>query len=317
MPEIYETDTTRGGGTWRGTRETPHISDAPTITPVLPTHEVHEHHSHWNKMSWGAILAGLAISLLTWLFLNLLGLTFGAASLNPLAGGGGPTAAGLTTGAGIWTAISSILSALAGGYAAGKFSGARNEAHAGWHGLTSWALTTLALTWLLSQAAGGLLGGLGGAAKTAAQVAAPGLVSLADPFSSIEESLRLGMPGSNPAELRDTAISSLRAALTGNQLQSAEASERAAQAISRAQNISIQDARTQVAHYEQEYRQTVDQAKQHAARTADDAAKAVSRAALLGALSLLLGGLAGWLGGRAAAADQSFGDRLTSSGRAR
>ena len=41
--------------------------------------------------------------------------------------------------------------------------------------------------------------------------------------------------------------------------------------------------------YEQQYRQTVDQAKQQAAAAADTAAKAVSRGALFGSIALILG----------------------------
>jgi phosphotransacetylase len=90
----------------------------------------------------------------------------------------------------------------------------------------------------------------------------------------------------------------MRAAVTGDQQQAAEACERAAQAISRAQNISIEDARKQVQQYEQQYRQAVDQAKQQATQAADAAAKTVSGAALFGFISLLLGAIAGWSGGR-------------------
>jgi hypothetical protein len=273
-----------------------------------------------NRLSWPAILAGVVVALVTQLLLNLIGMALGAATLAPLSGGASP--ANFSTGAGIWFGLSSILAALAGGYAAGRFSGAQTESNAGWHGLTTWALTTLLLSYLLSTAAAGILGGLGGVAKTAstaaAQVAAPGLAAIADPFSSIEQELRSSTASNDPAALRDAAIASVRAAVTGEGLHAAETTERAAQALARAENISVENARTLVQGYEQQYRQSVDQARQQATRTADDTAKAVSRAALLGAISLILGGLAGWLGGRMALGDQSFSDRLaTASGRAR
>jgi hypothetical protein len=319
MPDIYETDTSRTG--WGGTRETPHISDAPQISPTVQGE--HGGHTWRNRLSWGALWAGLATSLLTWLFLNLLGVAFGAASLAPMQAGGGASTAALTTGAGIWLALSSILAGLAGGYAAGKFSGTRDESTAGWHGLITWALSTLALLYLLSSAAGGLLGGLGGlggsAAQSAAQAAAPGLAAMADPFSTIDQELRTTTAGNDPAALRDAAIASVRAAVTADPTVAPEARERAAQALAKSENISVENARTEVQHYEQQYRQGVDSAKQQAAKTANDAAKAVSRAALLGTISLLLGGLAGWLGGRLAAGDQgSLRERIvTASGRAR
>jgi len=316
MPDI-ETDTTRQWA--RDTAQAPHISDAPQISPATPGEGAL---ATWrNRLTWSAILGGVVVALVTQLFLNMLGVALGAASLAPLSGGGA-SAWSVSTGAGIWFALASILAALAGGYAAGRFSGAQNESNAGWHGLTTWALTTLLLSYLVSSAAGGLLGGLGGAAKTtassAAQVAVPVLVQMADPFSSIEQQLRGTTAGNDPSALRDAAISALRAALTGNELQAAESRERAAQALARAENISVENARTQVQNFEQQYRQTVDSAKQQARQAADDAAKAVSRAALLGALSLLLGGLAGWLGGRMAFGGGSLAERIaTASGRAR
>jgi hypothetical protein len=311
MPDVYETDTTRT----QGGRDTPHISDAPTISPAMPAEDTR---TTWrSRLSWGAILAGVVIALITQIVLNLIGIAVGAALLAPLSGGS-PLAASFSTGAGIWFALSTILAALAGGYTAGKFSGMQNESTAGWHGLTTWALTTLLLSYLLSSALGGLGGDAKSSAQTAVQAAAPILVQIADPFSSIELQLRSVTSGNDPAALRDVAIAAVRAAVTGDQLQAAEARERATQAIARAENISVADARTQVQHYEQEYRQAVDQARQQAAKAADDAAKAVSRAALLGAISLLLGGLAGWLGGRMAAGEQSLGARLaTAFGRAR
>jgi cobalamin biosynthesis Mg chelatase CobN len=132
----------------------------------------------------------------------------------------------------------------------------------------------------------------------AAQVAAPNLSRVTDPFSSIEHSIRGATGGNDPAALRDAAIAAVRAALTGNQQQAQEARERAAQAVAKAQNIPIEQARTQLQQYEQQYRQTVDQAKQQATQAADAAAKGVSHGALLGAISLLLGALAAWFGRR-------------------
>jgi hypothetical protein len=272
-----------------------------------------------NRLTWPAIFGGVMVTLLTQLFLNLIGMAAGAASLAPFSGGGA-SAASISTGAGIWFVITSILAGLAGGYAAGKFSGAHNDSTAGWHGLTSWALSALVLSYLVSAAASGLLGGLSGAAQSAGatQLAAP-IVAVVEPFSSIENQMRSATSSNDPAALRDAAIASVRAAVTtADGMRAAEATERAAQALAKAENISVENARTQVQNFEQQYRQTVDLATAHAKQMADDAAKAVSRAALLGALSLILGGLAGWLGGRMAFGDQSFTERLaTASGRAR
>jgi len=270
-----------------------------------------------SKISWGAVLAGVALALATQLLLNMLGIGIGAATLDP-AVGDNPSALSFSIGAGLWFALSTILAALAGGYAAGRLARVLRESTAGWHGLTVWALTTLVIFYLLGSTVGGILGGayrgmtnalgnvssaVGSTAETAAQIA---VARLADPFSSIEESIRSAIPGNDPATLRDAAIAAVRAVVTGDPLQAAEARERAAQVIARAQNISVEDARTQVQQYAQQYRQAVDHAKQQVSQAADTSAKTVSRAALFGAISLLLGGLAGWSGGRMGAVEPTL-----------
>jgi hypothetical protein len=297
---------------------TPRIRDAPPTSPAIPTEDVRT--ITRSKISWSAVFAGVVLALATQLVLNLLGMGIGAATLSPVTSDT-PSATSLSIGAGIWFAISSILAALAGGYTAGRLAGIPNESIAGWHGLTTWALATLVIFYLLSSTLGGILGGayrgmtnvLGGVAnivsstaQTAAQIAGPSVSQMTDPLSSIEQSLRNAIPGNDPAALRDAALAAMRAAVTGDQLQAAEARERAAQAIARAQNISVEDARRQVQQYEQQYRQVVDQAKQKATQAADAAAKTMSRAGLFGFISLLLGAIAGWLGGRMGAVEPTL-----------
>ena len=190
-----------------------------------------------NKISWGAVFAGVVVALVTQFILNMLGIGLGAASLEPAAGAGAnPAASTFSIGAGIWFALSGILASLAGGYAAGRLAGKPKESTAGWHGLTAWALTTLVIFYLLTTAVGGILGGayrtvtsalgnvaqtVGTTAQTAAQVAAPGLSGVTDPFSSIEQSMRGATGGNDPEALRDAAVTAMRAVVTGNQQQAA------------------------------------------------------------------------------------------------
>jgi hypothetical protein len=292
--------------------------DAPHMTPVTPAEDART--IILNRISWGAVLAGVVVALVIQLILNMVGIGIGAATLDP-GTGDNPSATSFSIGAGIWWTLSGIIAALAGGYAAGRLSGAPKKSTAGWHGLTTWALTTLIIFFLLTSAVGGLLGGAyrtvssavgnvasatGSAVQTATQAAAPSLSRVADPFSSIEQSLRGATGGNDPAALRDAAVTAVRAALTGNQQQAQEARERAAQAVARAQDIPPEQARAQVQQYEQQYRQAVDQAKEQATQAADAAAKAVSRAALFGAIGLILGAVAGWFGGRMGAVDPTI-----------
>lgn len=318
MSDVRQSETPRNRGE----------ADAPHMSPVTPAEDART--ILINQVSWGAVLAGVVVALVTQLVLNMLGIGIGAATLDP-ATGDNPSVTSLSLGAGLWFTLSGIIAALLGGYTAGRLAGQPKESTAGWHGLTTWALSTLVVFYLLTSAVGGILGGayrtmtsalgnvastVGATAQTAAQVAAPNLPRVTDPFSSIEQSLRGATGGSDPAALRDAAVTAMRAAVTGNEQQAQEARERAAQAIAGAQNISIEQARTQVQQYEQQYRQTVDQAKQRATEAADAAAKAVSRGALFGAIGLLLGALAGWFGGRAGAVEPTLTARM-GTGRSR
>jgi hypothetical protein len=267
-----------------------------------------------NEVSWGAVLAGVAAAIMTQLLLNMLGIGIGASTLDPVAGDS-PTATSFSIGAGIWWAVSSLIAAFIGGYIASRLSGRPNPSTGGWHGLISWSATMLVVFYLLSTAVGGLvggafktvggaLGGLGRTAATAVQTAAPALTNVTDPFASIDQAVR--STGNDPAALRDAASAAMRALVSGNAAEASDARERAAQALAQAQNISIEEARTRVAGYEQQYRQTVAQAKEKATQAADVAAKVVSRGALLGSLALLLGALAAFFGGRLGAVDPTI-----------
>jgi hypothetical protein len=304
VAEVYKPDTPRNRG----------IGDAPHVSPVTPAEDART--ILINKVSWGAVLAGAVVALVSQLILNMIGIGIGAATIDPGQGAdANPSMSGFSIGAGIWWTLSGVLAALAGGYIAGRLSGQPKESTASWHGLTAWALTTLVVFYLLTSALGGIVGGafrtvtgaaggLASAAGGAVQTVAPAMASgAADPFASIEQALRSATGGNDPAALRDAATAAVRAAVTGDQAKAEEARERASQAVARAQNIPIDQARTQVQQYEQQYRQAVDQAKQTATRAADVAAKTVSRGALFGSLALLLGALAGWFGGRMGAVE--------------
>jgi len=282
-----------------------------------------------NQASWGAIFAGVAVALAAQLILNMIGIGVGASTLNPGAGASeNPTATGFSIGAAIWWTVAGIVAAAAGGYVSGRLSGKPKESTAGWHGLTSWALTTLVVFYLLSSAVGGIIGGgyravtgaLGSVASTAGgvvQTAAPALTGVTDPFSSIEQSIRTATGGNDPAALRDAASAAVRAAVTGDEAKAVEARERAAQAVAKAQNIPVEEARTQVQQYEQQYRQAVDQSKQKATEVADATTKAVSRGALFGSIALLLGAVAGWFGGRMGAVEPTITGQVVLSRMAR
>jgi len=272
-----------------------------------------------NRVSWGAVLSGVVVALVAHLILNMIGIGVGASTLEPAAGAAAnPSPATFSIGAGVWWTVSGIIAALAGGYAAGRLAGKPKESTAAWHGLVAWALTTLVIFYLLTSTVGSLVGGAfrtvataaGGISSTTAAAVQTAVNNAPDPFSSIEQSLRSATGGNDPATLRDASIAAMRAAVSGDPGQVADARQRAVDAIAKAQNVSPEQARAQVQKYEEQYRETVESAKQKAAQTAETAAKAVSRGALFGSLALLLGALAGWFGGRMGAVDPTLTARF-------
>jgi hypothetical protein len=265
-----------------------------------------------NEISWGAVFAGAIIGLVVQLILNMVGIGVGLSTVDAMAGDS-PSASSLSLGAGLWWVISGIIAAAIGGYLAGRLSGKPSQSTAAYHGLIAWAVSMLVVVYVLSSAASGLIGGalsgvttvLGGAGKavgssvqTAVQTAAPTLNNMNDPMSRIEGQVR-SASGQDPAALRDAATSSVRAALSADPAEQAAATDKAAEALAKAQGISAEQAKAQVLQYQQQYRDAVAKTKEQAKQAADATAKVVSRGALFGALALVLGALAAFFAGQA------------------
>jgi hypothetical protein len=278
-----------------------------------------------NQVAWGAVFAGAAIALVMQIILNMIGLGVGLSTLD-VAQGDTPSASSMSVGAGVWFVVSGILAAGLGGYIAGRLSGKASSSTTAYHGLISWAVSTLAVVYLLSAAASGVVGGalstassalggagkaLGGSLQTAVQTAAPSLNNVSDPMAAIENKVRSASGGQDPATLRDAATTAVRAALTGDPAQQAAANDKAAEALAKAQNISQDEAKTQVAQYQQQYKEMVAKTKEQAKQAADTTAKRASQGALFGALALLLGALAAFFAGRASAVTPTVSARTT------
>ena len=265
-----------------------------------------------NQVSWGAIFAGATTALVTQVILNLVGVGVGLSSVGPVAADN-PGASTLSMSAGIWFIVSGIVAALAGGFIAGRLSGKPITGAAGLHGLVSWAVTTLVVLYLLTSAAGGLIGGafsgvtstlggagslVGGTVQTAAQAAAPSLSKISNPFDGIEQSVRNQAAGQDPQAAKDAAVAAIRALFTGDPAQKAQAENRAADALAKAQGIPLDQAKAQIQDYKTQYEGTVATAKVKAEQAAVVAKSAATQGAFYGALALILGALAGFFGGR-------------------
>ncbi|PZQ46523.1 MAG: PhnA-like protein [Rhodovulum sulfidophilum] len=266
-----------------------------------------------NRVSWGAIFAGVVVGLVTQLLLTLLGIGIGVATLHPA--GGGPAASTLSIASGVWYIVAGILAAYAGGYVAARMSGQTVPTTGAMHGLTTWAFTTLVVLYLLSSAVGGIVGGafsgissaIGGVGQTVAQAAGPALDGL-DPLDALRR--RIEATGNDPAAMNAIAENAMTALVTGDPAQAEAARGQAAQALANARGIPLDQAQQDVADMEAQYHQAVDRTRRMAVEAADQAASVVSTGALLAVATLVLGAFAGWLGGRSGVVHPVFADRM-------
>ncbi len=262
------------------------------------------------RTSWGAILAASAVALAVQIVLNLLGIGIGAAIVNPGGGQNSPGLAASLSGA-AWFIGSGLIASFVGGYIASRLSRSISTTIGSMHGIASWAVSTLIVIYLLTTSIGTVVGGafsgvtelLSGAGKTVQTVAvgaAPAMGSIPNPIDTIEEQIRNS--GNDPQALRQAAAVSVQAVLTGDPAKADEARARAADALARAQNIPVDQAKNEVAQYEQQYQQAIDKAKAQAVQAAAVAAKLVSAGAFVACFALVLAIAAAWVGAIWAAA---------------
>jgi len=109
------------------------------------------------RISWGAIIAGLIVTLVCQIVLSMLGVAIGAATVNPVSEQ--QPMENLGTGAAIWWVVSSLISLFLGGCVAGRLAGVPRKADGALHGLIMWGTVTLITILLLTTALGGVLGG--------------------------------------------------------------------------------------------------------------------------------------------------------------
>lgn len=284
-----------------------------------PTASEDAHTIMINRVSWGAIFAGVVVGLVVHVLLTMLGVGIGVATLDPGAGDN-PEASTFSIVAGVWYVISGIIAAFGGGYIAARMSGKTVPTTGALHGLTAWAFTTLLVLYLLTTALGSILGGafsgvssaVGSVSQTVAQAAGP-LIEDANPLEAIENQVR--STGNDPEALNAAAVDAIRGLVTGDPAEADQARQEAAQALANARGIPVPEATQQIEQIEQQYQQTVDQAQQMATETADAAASAVSTGAIMAFIALVLGAIAGWLGGRSGVVHPVFADRVLPSRR--
>ena len=255
--------------------------------------------SRMRRISWGAIFAGVAIALSLQLLLNLLGLGIGASTIDVRQGD--TPGSGLAIGAGVWFAISALLSLLAGGWAAGRLAGVPDRKDGMLHGFTTWSVTAIATIFLLGSAVGGILGGsasllakvgsLSGQGVSSAAPAATDLVSQATGITPADVKQQAGDLASDP-RFQTFVSQSVR---DGNV--TPEARQNLVALVSQKQAVSPEQANAEVTGWQGKLAQAKAQAKVTAVNAADKAASGVSKTALWSFAALFLGALAASIGG--------------------
>lgn len=261
-----------------------------------------------NRISWGAILAGVAAAMVVQLLLNILGIGIGASSLDAANTGDNPSASGFSLTAGIWWTLSGIIASFAGGVVAGRLCGTSDSNTARWHGFVSWCAATLVIFYLLTSAVGGIIGGtfsaLGstvGAAGRGAASAVSGVAQNTNGDALQAQVKRLTNPDA-AQNAQDDIMTYVRASVSGDQAAAAAARDRAVDGLAKTANISPDEARTRLQQTEQQARQTADQVKQKAQQAAEATRKGLASAGIFGFIALALGAVAAWFGGGTGAA---------------
>ena len=109
---------------------------------------------------WGAIFAGVVVGISVQTLLGILGIAGGLSVMNNTSGessGFGPM---------LWTIVSLLISAFAGGFFAARMSGSRRKSDGSMYGAVTWAVSMLLFAVMLSTTAGAILNGLYSAADT-------------------------------------------------------------------------------------------------------------------------------------------------------
>lgn len=119
-----------------------------------------------DRVSWGAIFAGIVCALALQALFTLLTIGLGLSMIED----GDPSGAGW--GSGLFFALTSVASLFAGGWIAGRLAGMPLKPSAFLHGVVVWAGVTLGAVWFSVSMAGALLSGaaqvVGGAAQAVA-----------------------------------------------------------------------------------------------------------------------------------------------------
>jgi len=249
--------------------------------------------------SWGAVIAGGVAAAAATLVLMLVGSGFGLTMVSPYSGEN-PSLQSATVWTAIWLVVTQWLSALLGGYLAGRLRTKWVNLHTDEvffrdtaHGFLAWALATLLVAGLLTSTVSAMIGaGVQAASNVAGGAAMGGAAAAASDNSNttgyfVDTLLRPADPA-KPVQGADQASTEVsRILLTSAASGKMDPADRAylEQLVAARTGLSPADAKARV----DTVLQKADAAAQEAKAAADKARKASATFALVGALSLVIG----------------------------
>ena len=167
------------------------------------------------RVSWGGVWGGVLVALGLMLLLTTLGVAVGVSALDPAAA----DAEALGTGAGIWAAVSLLLSLFVGGMVSTRTGAIYDRTTGFFEGALVWVVSLLLMAYLattgISMVAGGAFRLLTGLGEAAGMVAGQGIDVSAGDVSQIAQRLR--DPGTHSRIASATGIPQSEVQATLNQ----------------------------------------------------------------------------------------------------
>ncbi|BCQ29066.1 hypothetical protein NK8_72560 (plasmid) [Caballeronia sp. NK8] len=118
------------------------------------------------RISWGAVIAGVILSLIAYLILTVLGTAIGASVLSPLTQP--DPSRGFAFGSGAYMIVMTVIAVFVGSYFAGRCAPVL-----GWlHGLLAWAVMIIAMAYGATSLMGSAVSAVGSVASTGATAVA-------------------------------------------------------------------------------------------------------------------------------------------------
>ena len=276
----------------------------------------------WGHVSWGAILAGVAIALTVQFVLSLLGTGIGISTIDPLQTGETPSAKAFSTGAALWWVVSFFFSLAIGGAIASHLAGFTTRLDGILHGLATWAVATLLGLYLVTSGIGSVISGAVNATGSVFQGIATGTVvaapSVADKskevlsdsdisWDSVKNQVQAAItqkPANGQLLPREDVMGSIRNLFNKSDSATVEDRQAVIDIMVRNSNLSPEEADKKLSELETNYQAAAEMVKQKAEKAKDEAkvaadktAKVVSQLAILAFFSFILSAVAAALGG--------------------